>query len=89
MNKAVLQRTVNMLMAKLKEKERQLRAKDWDMTTMSEEKVLLEASLKKQNQDLERLMRVLSEKLGTMRQLRHAGKVTTADADAGVKAFVT
>jgi hypothetical protein len=72
----------------LGEKERQLRAKDWDIT-ISEEMVLLETALKKHNQDLERPVGVLSEKLGTMRQLHHAGKVTTADADREVEGLVS
>lgn len=89
MSREVLQQTVNRPTAELEEKERQRWAKDWDMTTMTEEKVLSEAALKKQNQDLERSAGVLGEKLGTIRQLPHAGKVPTADSDGGVEGLVT
>jgi hypothetical protein len=88
-SRAVLKRTVNRLTAGLEEKVHQLRANDWDITTISEEKVLLETALKKHNQDVERPVGILSEKPGTMKQLHHAGKVTTADADREVEGLVS
>jgi DNA-binding winged helix-turn-helix (wHTH) protein len=42
---AVLQRTVNKLRAELEEKDRQLRAKIWDLDTLSKEKCKLEATV--------------------------------------------